>query len=168
MPILAILCLVCWPDWQNLAARKTSRHHFFIGKWYETIGQIDDAIQAYETSMQAFSWDPDSPYRIGRLLILKGERERALLYLKEALRREPKFPGALNEIARIHLDGGNVEAAEQYAIKSLNLAPAEVGTLILMSDIQRRRGNHEAELAYLKRAVTITGNHRPTKYWPND
>ncbi|MGD8283772.1 MAG: hypothetical protein PVG08_06680 [Desulfobacterales bacterium] len=162
MPILAILCLICWPDWQNLAARKTSRHHFFIGKWYETIGQIDDAIQAYETSMQAFSWDPDSPYRIGRLLILKGERERALLYLKEALRREPKFPGALNEIARIHLDGGNLEAAEQYAIKSLNLAPAEVGTLILMSDIQRRRGNHKAELAYLKRAVTITGNHRPT------
>ena len=45
LPVIVLLCLLCWPDWQNIAARKSSRHYFFIGKYYETSGRMDAEIE---------------------------------------------------------------------------------------------------------------------------
>jgi tetratricopeptide (TPR) repeat protein len=161
LPVCAVLCLICWPDWQNLAGRKTARHYFFVGKHYEESGRLDDAIHAYLNSMTEFPWDPDSPYRIGRILARQGQHELALKYFKEALQQEPQFPGVLNEIARYHLGNGDLETAEQQLVASLRLAPAKVDTLMLMADLQRRRGDTRGEFTHLKNAVMKTGNHRP-------
>jgi tetratricopeptide (TPR) repeat protein len=161
LSICTVLCLICWPDWQNLAGRKTARHHFFVGMHYEESGHLDDAIHAYLNSMTEYPWDPDSPYRIGYILARQGKHELALKYFKEALQREPQFPGALNEMARYHLGNGDLENAEQQLTASLRLAPAKVDTLMLLADLQRRKGDTPGEFAYLKDAVMKTGNYRP-------
>jgi 4-amino-4-deoxy-L-arabinose transferase-like glycosyltransferase/cytochrome c-type biogenesis protein CcmH/NrfG len=162
IPICAVLCLICWPDWQNLAARKSARHDFFTGKHYEDTGRLDDAIRAYRKSMQEFPWDPDSPYRLGRIFARLGQDERALEYLAEALQRESEFPEVFNEIARLKIKAGYLKTAEAQLTGSLKLAPANLEALLLMADVQRRLGNTQAEIEYLAQGVVKTGRYQPS------
>lgn len=161
LPVCAVLCLICWPDWQHLAARKSARHDFFIGKHYEDSGRLDDAIGAYKKSLQNFPWDPDSPYRIGRLYARRGQNEQALEYLNKALQREPEFPEVYNELARLAIKAGHLKTAEAQLAASLKLAPAGEEAFLLMADVQRRLGNTRAEIAYLKEAVVKTQRYLP-------
>jgi tetratricopeptide (TPR) repeat protein len=153
LAVLGAFCMLCWPDWQNLAERKTARHNFYIGLHNESIGKLDEAVAQYEISMKKFPWDPDSPYRIGRILRSQGQPGRGLVYLKEALRREPHFPEAMNEIARIYLAADLIEDADLKARDSLKLNPIEKDTLLLMADIRQHQGNIEKEIEYLNRAA---------------
>lgn len=161
LPVLALLCLLCWPDWQNIAARKFSRHDYFIGRHYENSGQMDSAIRAYEKSMHDFPWDPDSPHRIGRILIEQKKPNQGMHYLREALLREPEFPESINSIAYIYLQSGDMDAAEKELSDSLRLAPANTEALMMMAAIQHRKGKLDAEIATLKKAVAHTGNQQP-------
>jgi tetratricopeptide (TPR) repeat protein len=111
LSVIVLLGLIGWPDWQNIEARKSSRGYFFIGKHYEKSGRMDDAVRVHEKSMHDFPWDPDSPARIGRILIGQKKSEQSMKYLREALRREPEFPEAINAIAYIDLQSGILDAA---------------------------------------------------------
>ena len=161
LAVIALLGLLCWPDWQNIEAHKSSRHYFFIGKHYETSGRLGDAVRAYEKSMHDFPWDPDSPHRIGRILIGQNKPKQSMKYLREALLREPEFPEAINAIAYIYLQSGDLDAAEKELSTSLRLEPTNTEALMLMANIQRRKGRMDAEIAFLKNAVAKTGNHQP-------
>jgi tetratricopeptide (TPR) repeat protein len=138
IPVLLVLGFVCWPDWPNLNDRKIARFHFELGLHYEMERRYELALRAYELSMQEFAWDPDSPHRIGAILVRLGQFERAEFFLQEALRREPLFPGALNQMARIRVAQGQLQAAEKYLADSLKLAPSKEETLLLMADLQQR------------------------------
>jgi Flp pilus assembly protein TadD len=159
--VCAVLCLICWPDWQDLAARKSARHDFFIGLHYEDTGRLDDAIQSYQKSMHDFPWDPDSPYRIGRLYARREQDEQAREYLNKALQREPEFPGVFNEFARLDIKAGHLKTAETQLAASLKLAPSDVEALLLMADVQRRLGNIRSEIDYLKEAAVKTQRYLP-------
>ena len=161
LPVCAALCLICWPDWQDLALRKSARHYFFVGKHYEESGRLDDAMRAYEKSMQDFPWDPDSPYRMGRLYARQGEDERALKYLKKALQLEPAFPEVHNEFARLEIKAGRLNTAEVQLTTSLKLAPAGAEALMLLADVQGRLGNTTMEVALLKEAAVKTQSYLP-------
>jgi tetratricopeptide (TPR) repeat protein len=153
LALLGVFCVLCWPDWQNLAARKPARHDFYIGLQYESDRRYEEALPYYEASMQEFAWDPDSPYRIGHILLRQGNTGRALVYLKEALQREPHFPKAMNDVARIYLKEDLPGPAEAQLQESLQLNPTEKDTLLLLAQIRRRQGDVAAELEYLRRAV---------------
>ena len=156
--VLAVFCAICWPDWPRISERRTARHEFYIGLRQESLGRLDQALESYEASMKRFDWDPDSPYRIGRILAHRGEEAEGLKYLKEALRREPDFPRAINEVARIYLQEGRIEAAQEKARASLQLNPMDKDTLLLLAEIHRREGNTQAEVMYLERAALVAKN----------
>jgi tetratricopeptide (TPR) repeat protein len=162
LALLAVFCMLCWPDWQDLAARKTARHEFYVGLQYESNHRYEQALPYYEASMQAFDWDPDSPYRIGHILLKQGNTGRALVYLLEALEREPQFPKAINDVARIYLREDLPDTAEARLQESLQLNPLEKDTLVLLADIRRRRGDVAAELEYLRRAAFELRNAEST------
>jgi tetratricopeptide (TPR) repeat protein len=151
--VLAFGCLISWPDWPRLEDRKTARHEFYIGVQYEKRGQFEKAIPFFEISMNDFQWDPDSPYRIGRIFFREGRADQAKIYLMEALAREPDFPKALNESARLFIYEGNMEDAEKQAQISLRLNPVEKDTLLLLADIRRRQGDTAGEVEFLKHAA---------------
>ena len=156
--LLAVFCLLCWPDWTGLAQRKTARHDFFIGLHQESTGRLTTAAKHYHRSMQHFAWDADSPYRIGVILFRQNEPGRALLFAREALRREPQFPDAMNLIARIYLQTGLVDQAAGLAQESLALNPIDKNTLLLLSEIRRRQGKTDEEMAYLAKAALEARN----------
>jgi tetratricopeptide (TPR) repeat protein len=183
LPLLSALCMMCWFDWQHLKMRKTARHDFFIGLRHETSGRPDEAIEAYKKSMRDFEWDPDSPYRIGHILLQQGKLEQARDYFKEARHREPAFPEVMNDLARIHLKKGAYEEAEKQALESLKLYPNMKDTLLLLAAIKRNQGKVDDEIAYLTEAAYQTrdpkivmalamrsielGNHQKAIIWYN-
>ena len=160
LPVLIALCLLCWPDWQDLNGRKVARHNFYIGTMWHRKGKIDDAIQAYKRSMQEYGWDPESPYLIGYIYSRQEKPKLALVYLNEALRREPLYPDAMNEIARIKLKSGDIQNAEMLAHKSFKLNPISSATLVLLADIQRLHGKTAEEISFLRRAVAESWGSR--------
>ena len=158
---LGIFGVVCWPDWTNLEGRKIARHDFHIGLHAASSGHLDEALHYFESSMDKFPWDADSPYHIGRIKIQRGEKEQGLEFLNEALRREPHFPAAIIAIARVELGEGRLAAAERRTRSSLQYNPTEKDALLLLADIRRRQGNQAEEISLLKQAVLET-KHAPT------
>jgi tetratricopeptide (TPR) repeat protein len=158
---LGIFGLVSWPDWNHLEGRKIARHDFHIALHAASSGQLDEALHHFESSMDRFPWDPDSPYHIGRILIQRGQKEQGLAYLNEALRREPHFPEAMMAIARVDLSEGRLTAAERRTLNSLRYNPTEKEALLLLADIRCRQGNQAEEILLLKQAVLET-KHAPT------
>jgi tetratricopeptide (TPR) repeat protein len=160
--VLVLLCLLCWPDWPHLCERKTARHAFYVGLFNESRDRPDEALLNYLDSMQTFAWDPDSPYRIGRILRRRGDTIGALPYLEEALKREPEFPEALNELARIYIDAGLTDAAEESLQTSLSYNPVEKDTLLLLAELRRRQGRVDEEIAFLEKAAYEARNSTAT------
>ncbi|MGA9234371.1 MAG: tetratricopeptide repeat protein, partial [Desulfobacterales bacterium] len=119
------------------------------------------ALHHFESSMNQFPWDADSPYHIGRIKIQRGQKEQGLEFLNEALRREPHFPAAMIAIARVELGEGRIAAAERRTRRSLQHNPTEKDALLLLADIRRRQGNQAEEISLLKQAVLET-IHAPT------
>ena len=162
--ILIVLGVLCWPDWPDLENRKIARHDFHTAIHLSSVGRFDEALQHFQTSMETFPWDPDSPYHIGRVLISKGDRDKGLEFLHESLRREPHFPGAINEIARYYLDQGDLKTAEEHVQDSIRLNPTEKDSLLLMAEIYRRQGKSAEELATLEKAVLESKNAEAAMY----
>jgi tetratricopeptide (TPR) repeat protein len=160
LAVLAIFCMICWPDWQNLAARKSARHQYFVGRHFEMTGRLQEAVKAYQKSMETFSWDADSPYRMGLIFSRLNQNQRAIEYLNLALEREPDFPEAINELARHHMRNGELIAAEKQLKKSLELAPVNERSLILMARLQQRKGNIKRETKYLEESIDKIRGYR--------
>jgi thioredoxin-like negative regulator of GroEL len=158
---LGIFGLACWPDWTHLEGRKIARHDFHIALHAASSGHFDEALHYFESSMDKFPWDADSPYHIGRIMIQRGQKEQGLKFLNEALRREPQFPEAMIAIARVELGEGRLTAAERRIRNSLRYNPIEKDALLLLADIRRQQGNQAEEISLLKQAVLET-KHAPT------
>jgi Tfp pilus assembly protein PilF len=153
---LGLFGLICWPDWPDLAARKTARHEFFIGLMHEAHGRFDEAISAYSDSMRKFPWDPDSPYRIGRILARMRSGESARTYLEEALCREPQFPEAMEELARLDLKAKDILSAESLADAALSLCPNCRESLWVKAQILYNQGDDREEIEFLTQATRNT------------
>ena len=155
---LAALCVISWPDWLNLNARNTARHDYFTGLLHESYNRFEEAMEAYQKSMDEFEWDPDSPYRIGLILQKRQQYGAAMKYFEEALTRESQFPDALNAMARNHFNSGNIAEALKIAERSRQLNPTKDRTLILMADLYRARSDIDGELYFLQEALNSAGN----------
>ena len=153
LAILAVLCLICWPDWLHLAQRKTARHDFFIGKHYEESGRLLEAAAAYQKSMNDFHWDADSAYRLAIVFSRLDQPQLAVSNLKEALQREPDFPQALIELARYRMRNNDLAAAQKHLEASLTLDPINAEALIFMADLQHRQGDIHQEIRYYTDAI---------------
>jgi tetratricopeptide (TPR) repeat protein/4-amino-4-deoxy-L-arabinose transferase-like glycosyltransferase len=153
---LGLFGLICWPDWPDLAARKTARHDFFIGLMNEAHGSLDEAIPAYGDSMRKFPWDPDSPYRIGLILARMHSDESSRTYLEEALRREPQFPEAMDQLAALDLKAGDLRSAESLADSALGICPTCTQSLQVKAQILHNKGDDRGEVEFLTQATRNT------------
>ncbi len=151
--ILAGLCALSWPDWLGLNSRRIARHDFFVGEHYAQIGKDDEAIEAFKRSMADYSWDADSPYHAARIHWVHSRFDEAESLLKEALKREPSYPEALNLMGGIALERGDVKGSEQWTSRSLELYPTYEAALLQRAKISRRRGDVEREIADYRAAL---------------
>ena len=97
-------------------------------------------------------------------IMASGDFVDAELRLKEFLLLYPAYPGAHVNLAIIHSQNGNDQAAQDSVDRALALDPTHAAALNQQGMLLRRNGNFlEAEAAYLK-AVTSSPDYALAHY----
>ena len=110
--------------------------HFALGLSFVRSQQLAAALEALD---EAASLAPDNPYYqyvTGVALNSTGQREAGLARLRETHARFPGHRDTLLGLATIHRDGAELEQAELYARRLLQLSPADADARALLAELE--------------------------------
>ncbi|MGH9340460.1 MAG: tetratricopeptide repeat protein [Acidobacteriota bacterium] len=128
------------------------------GRAYLESGQINQAVSAFK---KAISYDPRCAeahmllgyaYRAGGAYELLGE---AKAELRQALALDPNLIWARFYLARIYLDLGRLNKAEEQLLQMLQTRPEVPHALSLLGEVNRQLGKPELSVRHHKRALEI-------------
>jgi type IV pilus assembly protein PilF len=116
-------------------------------------GKIDEAVTWFQKAItNAFYRTPEEAnLNAGICLMKKPAPTVAEKYFREALRINPRLPGALYQMAKISLDLGRALAARGFIERYLQAAEDTPEALLLAVKIERVLRNKNAEASYALR-----------------
>ncbi|MEM9069922.1 MAG: protein kinase [Myxococcota bacterium] len=122
-------------------------------------GDPATALQMLEARVEAAPTDPD--LKVGRALAyLANNREReGLRDLREISREHPQLASVWGARGFVALRQGNVDEAERFLTRALEIDPADASSLRNRGILRHRRGNRRGAYADLRAAL---------RYDPND
>lgn len=124
------------------------------------------AVMGAQAAQPAMEVPPKAQtmYEQAAAVMATGDFVDAELRFKEFLLQYPQFPGPHVNLAIIHVNNGNDEAARQAVDSALAVNPDYAPALNQSGMLLRRNGNFlEAEAAYLK-AVTVRPDYALAHY----
>lgn len=135
--------------------KNASAHHNY-GAFLCDRGQVDQSLRYFRAAAD----DPLYPYaaevnlNAGVCLMKKPAPMAAEKYFREALRLNPRLPGALHQMARISWDSGQPLSARGFIERFLQTAEDTPEILLLAVKVERALHNKNAEASY---AVRLRG-----------
>jgi choline-sulfatase len=117
--------------------------HFDLGLAYEGKGQIDKAIESYETELKTNPKAYRAAFNAAKLLQKIGRGKEAVAHFRKVVEIEPTFGTGQLYLAKALLDGGDLGGAEQWARAGLTNKPeprlVPLGHYVL-ADVYERQG----------------------------
>ena len=107
---------------------------------------FEQFAQVIGTKLYAQPWIPLT--NAGVCALLLGKRAEAERYLRRALEREPRFPPALLEMAKLSRASGQAMAARGFLERYLSAAGPTPEALLLGMEIEMSLGNTQAAAGY--------------------
>lgn len=119
-------------------------------------GQIDEAVTWFQkaASNPLYRTPEEANLNAGVCLMKKPAPVAAEKYFREALRINPKLPGALYHLAKISLDSGQALSARGFIERYFQATQDTPEGLLLAVRIERALRNKDAEASY---AVRLRG-----------
>ena len=119
-------------------------------------GRIDEGLKYFDAAIanQLYSFAADVNLNAGVCLMKKPAPPAAEKYLREALRLNPKLPGALFQMAKISLDTGKAISGRAFIERYFLASEDTPESLLLAVKIERALGNKNAESSY---AIRLRG-----------
>ncbi len=131
--------------------RASAMHHTNLGSMFLRANNLAEARRHFKISVTlAPEWAPGW-INLGVVEYREGRPAEALKAYARALKAEPSNSSALANIATIHRDNGNLDAAEN-ALKAAARQTRNPFTLIAIADIEMQNGNPAKARSYLRRA----------------
>ena len=122
-----------------------------LGEVLVESGRYDEAIEAYRSAMtQAERFSPDLALALGFAYLKKGETAAAADHARLALATSPREANEL--LARVALEEGRFDAAEEHVELALQRGDRQPATLLLLADVQRTAGRLDAALRTVQEA----------------
>ncbi|HEX5715842.1 MAG TPA: sulfatase-like hydrolase/transferase, partial [Thermoanaerobaculia bacterium] len=122
-----------------------------LGEVLVESGRYDEAIEAYRSAMtQAERFSPDLALALGFAYLKKGETAPAAAHARLALATSPREANEL--LARVALEEGRFDAAEEHVRSALQRGDSQPATLLLLADVERTAGRLDAALRTIQEA----------------
>ncbi|TFH00866.1 MAG: tetratricopeptide repeat protein, partial [Calditrichales bacterium] len=100
-------------------------------------------------------------YNIGYLYSLKGDYTKALTYFQTVVVKQPSFPYAYLQIARIHISVGNLHAAHENLRKGLEKDSDNIDLLLEMSGVLHSLGMTDKEAVVYEDILNLDEDNVP-------
>jgi Flp pilus assembly protein TadD len=132
----------------------------YLGISLEMLGDAEGAERAYRSALKAaegpFS-DPSLDFNIGRFLLKQGRLEESRPHLDRAVAMHSRRRGPRYERAKLHLNGGELQAAREDAERALALGlpgdrVLDLQVYFMLTTIYSRLGETELARQYAQKA----------------
>ena len=122
-----------------------------LGEVLVESGRYDEAIEVYRSAMtQAERFSPDLALALGFAHLKNGETAPAAAHARLALATSPREANEL--LARVALEEGRFDAAEEHVRSALQRGDRQPATLLLLADVERTAGRLDAALRTVEEA----------------
>ncbi len=135
-----------------LAISKEVPWHYLLAVVLNARGEVDPAIAEYHNALVAADGDhPQSSYRLGLALLIKGDRAGADDALRVARDAMPDSAAVLAAQADVALTRNDLELAKARLMRAIEIEPAAGRLAYKLSQVYRRLGEREAASQWLER-----------------
>lgn len=126
-----------------------SAHHNY-GAFLCERGKLDEGVRHFEVAAAnpLYPYTAEVNLNAGICLMKKPAPAAAEKYFREALRIDPKLPGALYQMTKLDLDSGQPLSALGFVQRYFQSAGETPETLLLAVQIEQALGNKNAEASY--------------------
>ena len=122
-----------------------------LGEVLVESGRYDEAIEVYRSAIShAERFTPDLALALGFAYLKRGETAPAAAHARLALTTHPREANEL--LARVAIEEGRFDAAEEHARSALERGDSQPATLLLLADIERNAGRVEPALRTVQEA----------------
>jgi tetratricopeptide (TPR) repeat protein len=118
-----------------------------LGHALELAHRYDEALEHYDAAAQVAPKDPLGPLTGGLRAARWGEAEAAEERLVEALRRDPRAPGAWHALGLVRLKLGDAEGAKAAYSSGLTADPGALENRLGLATVALAQGDSAAALA---------------------
>lgn len=127
-----------------------------LGQILEADGRYDEAMQQYREMATAQPKLAAPHFHVGALLHRRGDLAGAAAEYGKALKIDPEFAPALNNLSAIELTNNKAPAkAESLARRAVAAAPNNAAYRDTLAETLAAQGKHEAALAEQQQAVRL-------------
>jgi tetratricopeptide (TPR) repeat protein len=147
--------------WRTTIAQNPScwMAHNNLGVVLVQEGQVDEAIDNYQTALQMQPDYADADYNLGNALLAKGEVEEALRHCQRAVAIQPNDPEAQLALANALLYNRQIDEAIVHYQKAMALRPYYFGAHYNLSRALLEKGEVDAAISHSRVAVSIQPNN---------
>ena len=141
---------------------------FVVYSWLDSKGKRTSGTSDHKYKMPAATSqnkpveNAESYFNRGRIFHKKGRLKDAKRLYGEALRIDPGYVDALNNLAVVYMHEKNFSAAQRHLEKAIRLKPGNVNPYYNLACIYSIKGEISKSLAHMKKAVSAD---RSVKKW---
>lgn len=137
----------------TLGRADTAEAHLIAGSYYNAIEDYAAAVAELTRARELNPRLPTLNLELGYAYLLRREKELALPFFQEELRRSPDDPDANALAGWLLREKGQIDEAEALLRKALHLRPNESGVLFQLAQIAKARGELAKAALLLEKVV---------------
>lgn len=135
-----------------------------MGRFYQSSGKLDQAIEAYNKALELNPQEPDTLNNLGNTLASQGKFDAAIDNYNQALALKPEHPRARYNLATtLSEKGEEAEAIDAYK-KVVDLKVADPETLDRVGVALRARGQHDEAIKAHRQALALKPENPKIRY----
>ncbi|TGK07118.1 tetratricopeptide repeat protein [Leptospira semungkisensis] len=133
---------------------KTPELYYNLGVELYRLGSLDAAVKALKSSLELNKRYLNSHLLLAYCYKQLERPEKSELYLKNAIKIDPKNKTAFAALATIYFDTEKWQEALEAANTALQINPSDARMEILLTDIHVKLGNYKQSFETLKKVTT--------------